>query len=149
MLAARGTPQLEAGQSAKREQRLADGAGGYISQTDPRAYPTLPANWRDEAAKGSYVWYGRDGRGERRVYSAAPIVGDEVFVILSAKSPSLFSWARLNPLTGLLEGFRWSLLGEGDLTRGTVLPAVIGPVLVMALGLFAFRRQERSFADVI
>ncbi len=37
----------------------------------------------------------------RRVFSAAPILNDDVFLILSARAPGLFSWARLNPLTGL------------------------------------------------
>jgi two-component sensor histidine kinase len=32
----------------------------------------------------------------------APLVGEDVFVVLSARSPGLFSWARLNPLTGVL-----------------------------------------------
>lgn len=63
----------------------------------------LPADWRAKALKqGSMVWYARDARGERRVYSAAPLVGDELFVILSARSGGLFSWATLNPLTSIV-----------------------------------------------
>ncbi|MFC3078623.1 sensor histidine kinase [Phenylobacterium terrae] len=84
------------------EVALVDGRGSYINQTEAAAFPDLPADWRQRAAEGSYVWYGKGRGGERRVYSAAPIVGQEVFVILSAPSPGLFSWARLNPLTGLL-----------------------------------------------
>ncbi len=36
------------------------------------------------------------------VYSAAPVAGDEVYVVLSAKSPGLLSWAWLNPLSGVV-----------------------------------------------
>jgi two-component sensor histidine kinase len=36
------------------------------------------------------------------VYSAAAVVSDDVYVVLSARSPGLLSWARLNPLTGVL-----------------------------------------------
>jgi two-component sensor histidine kinase len=87
---------------AASQVALADASGDYISQTTPAAFPDLPADWRATAAQGSWVWYGKDRTGERRVYSAAPILGDEVFVLLSAPSPGLFSWARLNPLTGLI-----------------------------------------------
>jgi two-component sensor histidine kinase len=53
-------------------------------------------------AEGSLVWYGPDASGERRVYSAAPVVGEDVYVVLSAKSPGILSWAWLNPLGGIV-----------------------------------------------
>ncbi|MFN3520960.1 MAG: sensor histidine kinase [Phenylobacterium sp.] len=82
---------------------LVDAKGAFLGATDPGAFPRLPANWRaDIAAKGSGVWYADDPAGNRRIYSGAPLLGDDVFVIVSAQSPGLFSWARLNPLTGLI-----------------------------------------------
>jgi two-component sensor histidine kinase len=81
---------------------LADAGGRLISVTDPRAFPALPANWRAATGAKPNVWYTRDLRGESRVYSAAPLVGDTVYVVLSARSPGLLSWTRLNPLTGFL-----------------------------------------------
>lgn len=85
------------------EVALADSAGRYVSLTDAKAFAAPPSGWRDRArAKGSHVWYARDARGEPRVFSAAPLVGDDVFVILSAREQGLFSWARLNPLTSVL-----------------------------------------------
>jgi two-component sensor histidine kinase len=85
------------------EVALADRNGRYINATNAAAFPAPPAGWRPRArAQGSFVWYGPGERNERRVLSAAPLVGDDVFVVLSAPSPSLFSWARLNPLTGLV-----------------------------------------------
>jgi len=84
------------------EVALADGEGSFINATDKEAFPNLPENWREEARrKGSLVWYAKDLRGERRVYSAAPLVGDQLYVILSAPSRGIFSWATLNPLTGI------------------------------------------------
>ena len=77
--------------------------GRYITTTDPGAFPGLPADWRAKVeARGTLVWYGRDGKERRRVYSAAPVIGDEVYVVLSAQSPGIMSWARLNPLTGIV-----------------------------------------------
>jgi len=81
---------------------LVDSAGAFIGATDPEAFSRLPAAWRRSAAKTSQIWYAEGASGERRVYSASPLVGEDVFVILSARSPGLFSWARLNPLTGVL-----------------------------------------------
>ena len=88
---------------AHSDVALADASGRYISLTDPIAFPTLPANWRAEIRQhGGLVWYGYDAHGQRRVYSAAPVAGDEVFVVLSARSPGIVSWAWLNPLSGIL-----------------------------------------------
>jgi lipopolysaccharide transport system permease protein len=55
----------------------------------------------------------------------------------------------LNPTVGLIEGFRWALLGHGnlDVTALLLSAAVIAAALVG--GLIWFRRAERSFADII
>ncbi len=55
----------------------------------------------------------------------------------------------LNPLTGLLEAFRWSLLGIGTLNLGLVGYASGVAVVVFLLGALAFKSMERKFADVI
>ena len=84
------------------EVALLDGEGRYLSMTDAQAFAPPPSGWLERArAEGSFVWYARAG-GERRVQIAAPLVGDSLFVMLSARSPGLFSWARLNPLTALV-----------------------------------------------
>jgi two-component sensor histidine kinase len=85
------------------EVALVDQTGHYINTTNPQAFPALPQGWRAKAhAQGSIVWHGRDVHGHPRVYSAAPVVRDDVFVVLSAESPGVLSWARLNPLTAIL-----------------------------------------------
>lgn len=55
----------------------------------------------------------------------------------------------LNPLAGLLEGFRWSLTGDGGVHWGSVAYSVGLTLLVFVLGAFAFKRMERKFADII
>ncbi|HEX5378615.1 MAG TPA: histidine kinase dimerization/phosphoacceptor domain -containing protein, partial [Phenylobacterium sp.] len=88
---------------AKSEVALADSDGRYINFTDSLAFPDLPRQWQARTDKhGSLVWYAQDRRGESRVFSAAPLVGDDLYVILSSQSQGLFSWAQLNPLTGLV-----------------------------------------------
>jgi len=56
----------------------------------------------------------------------------------------------LNPMVGIIDGFRWSLLGGRvtlDAQSTTISVAVTAAVL--ALGLWYFRRMEHSFADRI
>ena len=55
----------------------------------------------------------------------------------------------INPMVGIIEGVRWSLLGRGsvDLAALAISAAVIAVLVVT--GLVWFRKAERSFADVI
>ncbi len=68
---------------------------------------------------------------------------------VSAVPQDLRPWYFLNPLSGLLEAFRWSLLGVGSLPIGYVLYSAAMAIGLFFIGLFAFRRMERRFADVI
>ena len=55
----------------------------------------------------------------------------------------------INPLVGVVEGFRWALLGT-DQTPGPILAvSAFVSVLLLVSGLFYFRRMERTFADRI
>jgi lipopolysaccharide transport system permease protein len=58
-------------------------------------------------------------------------------------------WYHLNPLSPLLEGFRWSMLGEGRVQWGFAAYAAAAAALALLLGILAFKRMERKFADVI
>jgi len=56
----------------------------------------------------------------------------------------------LNPLVGIIDGFRWSLLaGHVPLSLEAVLVSVLATALTIGLGVWYFRRMEHSFADVI
>lgn len=54
-----------------------------------------------------------------------------------------------NPLAGLLDGFRWSMLGAHPPSVGRVAYAMTAAGIALLVGLIAFRRLERGFADVI
>ena len=54
-----------------------------------------------------------------------------------------------NPLSGLLEAFRWSLLGTTPPRIDLLVYSFVVTVLVFAGGMIAFKRMERRFADVI
>jgi lipopolysaccharide transport system permease protein len=56
----------------------------------------------------------------------------------------------LNPLVGIIDGFRWSLLrGEAPLIPETILISAAVTAFMMFLGVWYFRRMEHNFADVI
>ncbi|BDI28884.1 transport permease protein [Capsulimonas corticalis] len=55
----------------------------------------------------------------------------------------------LNPLVGLLEGFRWSLLGTAAPAWREVLYAAAFSLVMFVLGAYYFKHMERRFADVI
>jgi lipopolysaccharide transport system permease protein len=56
----------------------------------------------------------------------------------------------LNPMVGVIDGFRWSILGgQAPFDLLTVSLSVVVTVSLLLLGVWYFRRVERSFADVI
>ncbi len=55
----------------------------------------------------------------------------------------------LNPMVGVVEGFRWALLGT-DSSPGTMaLVSGVAAVLMMITGIIYFRKMEKTFADVV
>jgi lipopolysaccharide transport system permease protein len=55
----------------------------------------------------------------------------------------------LNPMAGVIEGFRWSLLGTGVAPGPMLAVSAAVAVLFLVLGTLYFRRVERTFADVV
>ena len=55
----------------------------------------------------------------------------------------------LNPMAGVIEGFRWALLGTSQPSLSLLAISVATTALVLVSGLYYFRRMERGFADVI
>ena len=54
----------------------------------------------------------------------------------------------LNPMTGVIEGFRWALLGTGA-PDATVLVSVGMVFAILVSGMFYFRRMEQYYADIV
>jgi lipopolysaccharide transport system permease protein len=55
----------------------------------------------------------------------------------------------LNPMAGVVESFRWALLGSGAVDWSMLGVSALVVILLLAGGLFYFRRLERTFADVV
>ncbi len=55
----------------------------------------------------------------------------------------------LNPMTGVVEGFRWALLGIHNLPWQLMAVSAGVAIVILSSGLFYFRNMERTFADEI
>jgi lipopolysaccharide transport system permease protein len=55
----------------------------------------------------------------------------------------------LNPMVGVVEGFRWALLGTQTQPGPIIIASVFAAIVLMVSGAFYFRRMERTFADVV
>jgi len=63
--------------------------------------------------------------------------------------PKLMWIFYLNPMTWIIQGFRWSLLGVGEMDWQKILITGLFSIAVLLAGLFYFRRMESEFADII
>lgn len=66
--------------------------------------------------------------------------------IVPAKWRALYG---LNPMAGVVEGFRWALLGKEEAPGAMLWVSVAVVILILIGGLYYFRRMEQQFADVV
>ncbi|MFN8003885.1 MAG: ABC transporter permease, partial [Acidobacteriota bacterium] len=55
----------------------------------------------------------------------------------------------LNPMAGVVEGFRWALLGTNRPAGPLFFVSAAAAVLILIGGAFYFRRMEKTFADIV
>jgi lipopolysaccharide transport system permease protein len=55
----------------------------------------------------------------------------------------------LNPMAGVVNGFRWALLGIGEGPGTDLIVSVVVAIFLLISGLFFFKRTERLFADMV
>ena len=55
----------------------------------------------------------------------------------------------LNPMAGVVEGFRWALLGKTELSSSILPVSILVVVCLLISGLYYFRRMEKTFADIV
>ena len=55
----------------------------------------------------------------------------------------------VNPMTGVVEGFRWALLGSGQAPGLMTLISSAVAIVMLVSGMFYFKRMERLFADMV
>jgi lipopolysaccharide transport system permease protein len=55
----------------------------------------------------------------------------------------------LNPMAGVVEGFRWALFGTSSAPGPIIAVSAGAAVLILVTGAFYFRRMEKTFADIV
>lgn len=55
----------------------------------------------------------------------------------------------LNPMVGVVEGFRWALLGTRTAPGPVIAASTAAALFILVTGAFYFRRMEKTFADVV
>ena len=106
-------------------------------------------------ALGVALWLSAMNVKYRDVNHALPFLTQFwLFITPVAYSSSVISerWQiaySLNPMAGVVNGFRWALLGSGNGPDITLWVSATISVLILISGLFYFRSTERTFADTI
>jgi lipopolysaccharide transport system permease protein len=66
--------------------------------------------------------------------------------LLSEPWRTLYS---INPMVGVVEGFRWALLGAETAPGPMVVVSFLAALAILVSGVFYFRRLEKTFADIV
>jgi lipopolysaccharide transport system permease protein len=125
--------------------------------------PTLTAIWAVPlflvqaiiAALGVALWLSAINVQYRDVGYALPFITQFwLFITPVAYSSTVISgkWQivyALNPMAGVVNGFRWALLGSGSGPDMLVAISTVISLVILFTGLIYFRNMERTFADTI
>ena len=55
----------------------------------------------------------------------------------------------LNPMAGVVEGFRWALLGTNSPPGAIIAVSASAAIIILVTGAFYFKRMEKTFADIV
>jgi lipopolysaccharide transport system permease protein len=70
-------------------------------------------------------------------------------LVLDKINPKYHILVYLNPLTGILDFFKYAFLGSGSINLSYLLYSLFFGLVVLFLGVLVFNRTEKSFIDVI
>lgn len=107
------------------------------------------------SALGAVLWLSALNVQFRDVRYATPfLIQAWLFLTPIAYSSSLLEGPAktvygLNPMAGVVDGFRWALLGSGSPPGPMVLVSSIAALVVLTTGAYYFRKMESRFADII
>jgi lipopolysaccharide transport system permease protein len=106
-------------------------------------------------ALGVSLWFSALNVAFRDVRYAIPfLIQFWLFTTPIAYPSSLLSepWQTLyglNPMAGVIEGFRWALLGTNTAPGTIIIASSLAALSLLISGLYYFRRMEKTFADIV
>ena len=107
------------------------------------------------AALGGALWLSALNVQYRDIRYAVPFLIQFGLLITPIAYPSSLlddPWRTIyaiNPMAGVVEGFRWALLGVDTAPGPMNVVSTVAALGLLVSGAFAFRRMERTFADVV
>lgn len=75
--------------------------------------------------------------------------GTTVIYPLSAAPDRFKTLIQLNPMTGIIEAFRFAFLGKGEFSAWSIGYSAVVTTIVLFLGIIIFNRTEKNFVDTI
>jgi len=72
-----------------------------------------------------------------------------IYPLSTITNPKLKLVMMANPLTGVIEAFKYGLLGAGDFSWGMIGYSAAFALVLLALGIVVFNRVQRSFIDTV
>lgn len=75
--------------------------------------------------------------------------GTTVIYPLSAAPAKYKSIIELNPMTGIIEAFRYAFLGKGEFTVWSIGYSAVFTVVILFLGIIIFNKTEKNFVDTV
>jgi len=106
-------------------------------------------------ALGAGIWFSALNVRYRDVQYLVPFLAQMWLFITPVAYPSSLlhePWRTvygLNPMVGVVEGFRWALLGTATAPGPTVAMSVAAALALLVGGVYFFRRVESTFADTV
>ncbi|MEO6327873.1 MAG: ABC transporter permease [Ginsengibacter sp.] len=76
---------------------------------------------------------------------ATPVVYPLSFI----QNKSYASWIKWNPLTPIVEAFRYALFGNGSFSPGSLIYSMVFIITILFIGLLLFNKVERTFMDTV
>lgn len=79
-----------------------------------------------------------------------PVIYPASKVVAKLQSMGVPPWLYgLNPMAGVVEGFRWALLGRTAVPVSLIVASIFAAIVILVSGAFYFRRMEKTFADLV
>jgi lipopolysaccharide transport system permease protein len=65
-------------------------------------------------------------------------------------APEKYRWViELNPMTGIIEAFRFAFLGQGQFTAMSIGYSALVTLVILVAGVVIFNKTERNFVDTV